>query len=480
MTFASARPQSNNDDVPISKLGHGRISQRSVHSIFPSPENDKLYRPVNLEDPEIISLAQSIRERGILEPLVISRDGFILSGHRRHAASKLAGLSAVPCRIVPIYRRDPQFLVLLREANRQRVKSLDETLREEVVSADPEGAYANLVQYRQAVARVTVETGTIEGYKHRAAITKAKAPLLNAIKVILSRLQEFWPLSDRLIHYQLLNDPPLIHASKPTSTYRNDLNSYKALTDVLTRARIAGLIPFKAIHDPTRPVQTWDTFRSPGAFVRRELDRFLKYYWRDLQASQPCHLEILGEKNTVASTIEPVAMDYTIPYTLGRGYSSLPPRYDMMQRFRDSGKERLILLVLSDFDPEGQDIAHSFARSMRDDFGIDNITFLKVALTGDQVEELDLPPGATAKKGSSRRKKFVSEHGEHVFELEAVEPGRLQLILREVIESVLDMDLFRAEQEKERQDAAFLEAVRRKAIQNIGDLPDTFDTTEEE
>ena len=27
-------------------------------------------------------------------------------------------------------------------------------------------------------------------------------------------------------------------------------------------------------------------------------------------------------------------------------------------------------MVLSDFDPEGEDIAHSFARSMRDDFGI--------------------------------------------------------------------------------------------------------------
>ena len=47
-------------------------------------------------------------------------------------------------------------------------------------------------------------------------------------------------------------------------------------------------------------------------------------------------------------------------------------------------------LVLSDFDPEGEDIAHSFARSMRDDFGIDQIELVKVALTDRQVREMGM------------------------------------------------------------------------------------------
>jgi ParB/RepB/Spo0J family partition protein len=49
----------------------------------------------------IDGLAQSIRERGILQPLrVVARPsgGYLIqSGHRRHAAAKLAGLSLVPC-----------------------------------------------------------------------------------------------------------------------------------------------------------------------------------------------------------------------------------------------------------------------------------------------------------------------------------------------------------------------------------------------
>jgi hypothetical protein len=81
-------------------------------------------------------------------------------------------------------------------------------------------------------------------------------------------------------------------------------------------------------------------------------------------------------------------------------------------------------------------------------------------VTADQVGELQLPPGLKAKQGSSRRKKFVEEYGEQVYELEAVAPERLQAILRQTIESVLDMDLFRDEQRKEQEDAVYLKVVR--------------------
>ena len=79
-----------------------------------------------------------------------------------------------------------------------------------------------------------------------------------------------------------------------------------------------------------------------------------------------------------------------------------------------SGAEKLILLVVSDFDPEGENIAESFARSMRDDFGIDKTHPVRVVPTADQVEEHKLPPAMKAKAGSSRHKKFVARHGNNV------------------------------------------------------------------
>src|SRR5207244_963863 len=117
-------------------------------------------------------------------------------------------------------------------------------------------------------------------------------------------------------------------------------------------------------------------------------------------------------KNTVESIIRPVAMEYRIPYTLGRGYSSLDPRYKMVRRYQRGGKGRLVLLVLSDFDHEGQDIAHSFARSLRDDFGVEKIDPIQVALTQAQVRDMALPPQLKAKQTSARYDKFVGRHGD--------------------------------------------------------------------
>ena len=228
-------------------------------------------------------------------------------------------------------------------------------------------------------------------------------------------------MSDRRIHYFLLNCPPLKHGSKPDSTYTNDKQSYNSLVDLLTRARLKGLIPFEAITDETRPVSLWNCHRDIRSFIRQESERYLKVFWRDLMQSQPAHIEIIGEKNTIGSTLKPIAFEYTIPLTTGRGYCSLPPRHAIAERFKKSGKDKLVLLFVSDFDPEGEDIGHSFARSMRDDFGIDEIHPVKVALTAKQVKHFKLPPIMQAKESSSRHAKFVAKHGHDVFELEALE-----------------------------------------------------------
>ena len=139
----------------------------------------------------------------------------------------------------------------------------------------------------------------------------------------------------------------------------------------------------------------------------------------------------------------------------------------MAKRFEASGKEKLVLLLVSDFDPEGEDIAHSFARSMRDDFGVDAIHPIKVALTSKQVKAHKLPPIMQAKATSSRYEKFVNQHGDDVFELEALPPETLQQIVREAIEGVMDRAAFEAEIAAEREDAGFLEGVRRTVCETL-------------
>ena len=128
----------------------------AVCDIRPSPENDALYaRPAN-DSAAFRSLVESIREKGILQPLILTSDRVVVSGHRRLAAAKLVfgfGRKAlVPCQILDKARADytaDEWVVLLREHNRSRVKTLDEVIREEAVSADPEAAYEALLDERK-------------------------------------------------------------------------------------------------------------------------------------------------------------------------------------------------------------------------------------------------------------------------------------------------------------------------------------------
>jgi hypothetical protein len=369
-----------------------------------------------------------------------------------------------------------RFMALLRECNRQRVKSFDEKLREEVLSANPEEAYLSLVEHRRSKVIPILNSMDLRERKRRAAISEAKQPFLAAVQRIIDERQEFWPLSDRQIHYALLNDPPLIHAGKPDSTYQNTKRSYKALVDLLTRARLEGSIPMKVIADATRPMVIWRVYADVGTFIRTELDGFLKGYWRDLLQSQPDHIEIIGEKNTIEPIIRPVAAQFCIPMTIGRGFCSLPPRFQIAKRFEKSGKARLVLLILSDFDPDGEEIAHSLARSLRDDFDIYHVKAVKVALTAAQVEEFDLPPVMQAKKSSTNYRRFADEHGDDVFELEAVPPQVLQNLLRDAIDAVIDKKAFNHEIDQEMADAATLEITRRRVQGVLGSVPWTDQT----
>lgn len=78
------------------------------------------------EDEEMRRMAETVKESGILQPLIVRQreDGNyeIISGHRRKMASKIAGLEEVPC-IVRNLTRD-EAIVEMVDSNMQREKIL--------------------------------------------------------------------------------------------------------------------------------------------------------------------------------------------------------------------------------------------------------------------------------------------------------------------------------------------------------------------
>jgi len=260
------------------------LSYFPINQIRPARENSLLYDGFNPQtDDDDAKLYWSIKSDGIREPLHVSADGYILSGHRRYSAAHWVSLTVIPC----IVHDDVVFgdltaderIKLLAVYNKQRDKSHAERLREAMQEISPDEAYKNLLQDRIERRQIEIDDNVYLGdCKTRARITTQA--FLKAAQRAIESERQFWPLTVRRIHYLLLNNPPQRHDKKPGSVYRNDLASYKPLTNLLLRARLTGDIPHAAIEDELRPIRVIHTYQNPADFIADQAQHFLRGYAR--------------------------------------------------------------------------------------------------------------------------------------------------------------------------------------------------------
>jgi hypothetical protein len=474
----------------ISANGQAKICRKRVASLKPSPENQELYGSTD-DDPDIGVLAESIRKFGLREPLTITIDNYIVSGNRRRAALLRIGQQWAPCRVLSVSRdgmSTDEFIALIREYNRQRNKTVADQVREELVDVDPEAAFRNLREHHlESLLRPElngVQAVTIEGRKKRPGISDDKTDHVKYILKIVEARRDYWPLSVRGVHYPLLNHDFIRghlwpHAGKPGHgqrqelRYENDDGSYQATSDLITRLRINGILPWEAFDDFTRPFEEFRAFRNVRQFIRQEMRKLLRDYWRHLVQTQPAHIETACEKNTVYHMARKVARKYLIPISSGRGFNSVDPWHDLYVRYLRSGKQRLIVIVISDWDPEGEMIPQVCGRTLLE-FGVpeSDLTIIKAGVTAEQIAKYNLPAQKFAKESSTNWDWFVNRNNgnDAVYEVEALNPPDMLADFEHVIKSVIDIDLFNKEIAMETKEARYLKSVRTKVVKYLKEL----------
>lgn len=80
---------------------------------------------------QLLSLSQSIKENGIIQPICVRRKGAvyeIISGERRTRAAKLAGLNEVPCIIMTADDEQSAVLALIENIQRKDLSYFEEAL----------------------------------------------------------------------------------------------------------------------------------------------------------------------------------------------------------------------------------------------------------------------------------------------------------------------------------------------------------------
>jgi ParB family chromosome partitioning protein len=125
------------------------IAQIPIEDISPNPHQPR----IELDEETIRELAESIREYGIIQPLIVSKetelDGYLLiAGERRWKAAKTVGLSMVPA--------------IIREVTEQgqlEIALIENLQREDLTPLETAGAYQQLAEnfaltHDQIAARV--------------------------------------------------------------------------------------------------------------------------------------------------------------------------------------------------------------------------------------------------------------------------------------------------------------------------------------
>lgn len=114
-----------------------------VQSAVVETELEKLrpaeYNPQKISDVDRAKLEQSILADGILENLVVNKDGTIISGHKRFDAAKKLKMNTVPCRFVDVPKNKEKVLNIALNKIRGTfdmalLPELIESLPEELVS----------------------------------------------------------------------------------------------------------------------------------------------------------------------------------------------------------------------------------------------------------------------------------------------------------------------------------------------------------
>jgi hypothetical protein len=453
------------------KANRYEVSFVDALEIQPSPENAEIYGAIDFNtDPALSGLRRSISKRGLEEPLILTTDKVILSGHRRYYICVAIGIGKIPCRFVKFKRSEIKDIHrVLAEYNPQRVKSAASILAENfLVDKKQESQTQSWGEYQEKASSSFFTPLTVAGSKNVGEIGERQQEFLAAAKKVTFDLEAYWPLTPRKIHYGLLNNPPLTQVTTDRNErwrYRNDVVSYSKLSRLLTAARYSGDVPWRAIADMTRETRECAGYSNLTDFIESESRRFLTGYGRHRQEGQAHQIEVILEKNTLICLVQDICEKFHLNFTPLRGYGGPSVWHELHMRWLKKMKQnpdaQLILIFVTDHDPEGLDLMDDAVRSLRDNHSVP-VQAIRAAVTMEQVKRFKLPSNP-AKESSARFANYVKRTGTNrTWECEALEAEDLRHALHEAILSAVNVEQLQAVEKLEAAEQVQLERIRQR------------------
>lgn len=265
-----------------------------------------------------------------------------------------------------------------------------------------------------------------EEYNFSARVTER---ITLAQQVLAEYQAAGYTLTIRQLYYQLV----------ARGYIENSQRSYKRIVADMTKARMAGLVPWTAIEDRTRSTMKPPEWDNHVSILRGAKNSFRLPRWE----GQENHVEVFIEKEALSGVFAPLVRELHINITANRGYSSASEMWRHAKRIQGleaDGKE-IHILYFGDHDPSGMDMDRDIEERLMTLSWHTPFTFQRLALTWEQIEEYNPPPNP-AKLTDSRSDGYIDQYGWESWELDALEPQVLAGLVRDAVLELRDEDQY--------------------------------------
>lgn len=228
----------------------------------------------------------------------------------------------------------------------------------------------------------------------------------------------------------------------------NQQKEYNRLGRIISDARMCGLIDWNMIEDRTRNLRNLSHWDRPADIISACAHSYRIDKWAD----QYQRVEVWIEKDALVGVLESVCPKLDVPYFSCRGYTSMSEMWRAGQRMNnnwDEFQQQTTILHLGDHDPSGIDMSRDIADRLdtfTNNMGI--VTVKRIALTMDQINELNPPPNP-AKLTDSRASDYISRFGTESWELDALDPSYMVTLIEEEVAALRDEERWNHSQEEE-------------------------------
>jgi len=201
--------------------------------------------------------------------------------------------------------------------------------------------------------------------------------------------------------------------------------NYRQICYALNVGREQSVIDSDSVLDRSRPLYGFDTWVNPDEV----LTYYEKHYKLDYWSDSANKVEIWTEKDALSAILNEEAERWRVPVRVTRGFLSTSNKIHW-------GNDNTVILYFGDFDPSGLSIDLDLQSGKFLEFA----EFHRIALTEDQIRQFNLP-SVPVKRDDPRANEYIKLYGNEGWELDALNPDILKLLVGTSIKKYVTFDL---------------------------------------